>query len=119
MHMSALPNNQQSVLKHSFDPNNTLIQHLTKEDGSLKKMVAFFIDEEGETADLPFDIELQQMHQFITFFENAYVGFRDEEHSTLFEISEGLIVFVAMDLPIRRGDVRAIMYQCGMKNVSS
>lgn len=119
--MSALPNKPQQpiVVPHSFDPKNTLIQHLTNEDGSLKKLIAFFIDEDGETAELFFEIELTQMHKFTESFKDAYVGFRDNENSTLFEISEGLIVYVSMDLPIKRGDVRAIMYQCGMKNISS
>ena len=115
--MTSLPINNQSP-KHNFDPNNTLIKHLTNEDGSLKMLKADFINGDGQTADIPFEIELNNMQQFVSIFENAYVRFRTAEE-TLFEISEGLIVYVSMDLPIKRGDVRAIMYQCGMKKASS
>lgn len=96
---------------------NTLIQYLTDKDGIQKPLTAFFIDEDGEIAGLPIIVELKNLHQFIDYFKGAYIGFA-VGFIRLFEISDGILCYVNSDVPIKRSDVRFILYNCGLIDIN-
>ncbi|MEX3623626.1 hypothetical protein [Viridibacillus arvi] len=101
-----------------INPKNTLIQHLQTEEGNLKDLCAFFIDEQGEIAGIPIQVRLENLSVFIEQFEKAYLVFRDTDNQLLFEVSDGLLCYISQDIKIRRCDVREVLYLCGMKNIS-
>lgn len=100
-----------------INPSNTLIQHLLTESGTIKNLFAFFIDSDGEVANIPIQVNLFALNTFIEQFKNAYVVFRDEENQLLFEVSDSLLCYISQDIEIKRCDIREILYLSGMKNI--
>lgn len=100
-----------------FNPENTLIRHLLTEDGQLKELFAYFIDSEGEVANIPIRVQLDKLSSFVQRFENLYLVFRDEDGQLLFEVSDGLLCYISQDINITRKDIREVLYQCGVKNI--
>ena len=62
-------------------------------------------------------MKLENLHQFIEHFKGAYVGFSDGS-VRLFELSDGLLCYVNSEVPIKRSDIRLVLYNCGMKDIS-
>lgn len=100
--------------------SNRLIQHLQKEDGTMKKLFVSFINSEGDIAKLPILVDLESLAAFIGKFADRYIIFRDENTQLLFEVSDGLLCYVTQDtdINIKREDVREILYSIGIKNIS-
>lgn len=100
-----------------FSPENTLIQHLTTEEGTLKDLYAYFIDSQGDVASIPILVTLTKLNVFVRRFEDLYVVFRDEEGQLLFEVTDGLLCYISQDINIKKSDVREVLYYCGLKNI--
>lgn len=105
-----------------FSSNNTLIQYLTiidEENNSkrLKHLFAYFIDSDGEIAGVPIEVSLSTLSDFINLYKNAYVVFRDEDNQLLFEVSDGLLVYISQEIDVKRCDVREVLYVSGLRNI--
>jgi hypothetical protein len=104
-----------------FSENNTLIQYLTTVDENnnkrLKNLYAYFIDSDGEVAGVPIEVSLSTLSDFIHLYQHAYVVFRDEDNQLLFEVSDGLLVYVNQEIDVKKSDVRKILYLSGLKNI--
>lgn len=112
---------QTEVEPLKFRKGNTLINYLTfideENNKKLKKFFAFFIDSDGEVAGVPIEVTLSTLSDFIQIYKNAYVVFRDEDNQLLFEVSDGLLVYLSQDIPVKRSDVREVLYLSGLTNV--
>lgn len=101
----------------SFSSDNSLIKHLQGEEGELKDLFAYFIDSEGEVANIPIRVKLDKLRDFVHRFENLYLVFRDQEGQLLFEVTDGLLCYISQDIEISKKDVREVLYHCGVKNI--
>ncbi|WP_121616809.1 hypothetical protein [Virgibacillus halodenitrificans] len=104
-----------------FSEHNTLIQYLTINDEEnnkrLKNLFAFFIDSDGEIAEVSIEVSLSNLSDFIDIYKKAYVVFRDEDNQLLFEVSDGLLVYTSQEIDVKRCDVREVLYKSGLRNI--
>lgn len=111
----------QEIEQLPFSDKNTLIQYLTIVDEEnnkrLKNLYAYFIDSDGEVAGVPIEVSLTTLSDFIELYKSAYVVFRDEDNQLLFEVSDGLLVYISQEIDVKRCDVREVLYMSGLRNV--
>lgn len=118
--MSAAQQFEENSIAMPFAPGNTLIQHLHTEEGEegvLKDLFAYFIDSEGEVANVPIRVKLVKLSDFVQRFAKFYLIFRDEEGQLLFEVTDGLLCYISQDINIEKKDVREVLYYYGLKNI--
>lgn len=111
----------QEIEQLPFSDKNTLIQYLTIVDEEnnkrLKNLYAYFIDSDGEVAGVPIEVSLTTLSDFIELYKSAYVVFRDEDNQLLFEVSDGLLVYISQEIDVKRCDVREVLYMSGLRNI--
>lgn len=76
-----------------------------------------FIDEDGSISTLPIEIKSDQLHQFARIFQDSYLLFKAENGETLFEVSDGLLVYVNEMAGLNRNNIRAALYDCGIRHI--
>lgn len=77
----------------------------------------YIVDCDGVIADIPVEMELRNIQEFINVFQQNYLIFRNDTGETLFEVSEGIICHVNEESGLSKRELVQALYRNGLRIV--